>query len=118
MTMTPLAIGTSQHIKTAHTASYADPLTVQSGEPVTITDRFSEWQGWLWCLNRSGKGGWLPEELIDQQGTEGTVLQVFSTKELSVQVDELVTLQQFRNDWYWVTNRDQQSGWIPAECFS
>ena len=110
--------GSSVHVAARHKATYIEPLVVQAGEAVTVTDRDSEWKGWLWCLNAKGKGGWLPTDIVQHRDEDSMVTEDFSTAELSVNIDEVVILHQYKNGWFWVTNQDSQSGWVPAECLA
>ena len=96
-------------------AVYTDPLTISTGEELTIGERDSEWPGWIWCTNGAGKGGWVPERGIEQRGEVGVARYDYSAAELSVRVGEELTLHAEESGWFWATNRAGRSGWVPAK---
>lgn len=95
-------------------ATYLDPLTIQSGEALTLGKTDPEWPGWIWCTNRDGQSGWVPESYLERHGQKGIARYDYTAAELSVQANEELILHQFESGWYWATNQDGQSGWVPA----
>lgn len=93
---------------------YADPLTVHAGERVKLGKRDDEWPGWVWATNDAGQSGWMPERLIEAQGAAGTALRDYTAQELDVQVGDEVTLHELESGWYWATDGEGRSGWVPA----
>jgi hypothetical protein len=51
-----------------HGASYADPIEVAKGEPVSLTGREDIWDGhrWFWAVADDGREGWVPDDLITE----------------------------------------------------
>jgi hypothetical protein len=48
---------------------YTDAIVMQTGDPLTITEKESEWAGWVWCTNDNhDKSGWVPLEHLEQKG--------------------------------------------------
>ncbi len=92
---------------------YSDPLILRAGEVVTLGQRDTEWPGWVWCTNQEGKGGWVPEQYIEEHESGGTVRNNYTAVELAVGVGEEVRLGQRLNGWVWCTNANGQSGWVP-----
>jgi hypothetical protein len=102
-----------------HQMSYPDPLDVHAGETVTLDGREDPWDGhpewtYLWCINRQGKGGWVPADLIERAGDTGTLRSDYDTRELSVAAGEIVTVERAAYGWLWCTNAQGTSGWVPA----
>ncbi len=96
-------------------AFYTHPLTVSVGEELTI--RRGENQrgvGWVWCINRKGKGGLVPESYLERQGEVVTVRCDYASTDLTVHVGEALTLHKMESGWVWATNPAGQSGWVPA----
>lgn len=61
--------------------------------------RDDEWPGWVGCETQAGVGGWMPERLLDKTGC---ALNAYTARELTVQIDEELTVQ------------EAESGWVPA----
>jgi len=98
-----------------HQASYPDPLLVKTGDELIVGKQDSQWSEFVWCTNKNGKSGWVPEKHLDRQGERGVAQQKYSTAELTIKVGEMVTLENEDSGWYWVTNKTGQSGWVPME---
>ena len=62
------------HVVSAHESSFADPLMFRSGDELTISERETEWEGWLWCETVGGAGGWVPQSYVQHDGVRGTAL--------------------------------------------
>jgi hypothetical protein len=81
-----------------HQAVYPDPISMDAGEIVDISEKVDYWNGnlnwvWMWCRDRRGKSGWVPKAWIDvnTDGKTGTARYNYAATELTVAVgDELV----------------------------
>jgi uncharacterized protein YgiM (DUF1202 family) len=94
--------------------SYPDPLEVVEGEKVTVGERDEEWSGFLWCANPAGKGGWVPEDYVEPSGDVGVMRCDYTARELNISVGEELVLHKSESGWYWATNNEGESGWVPA----
>jgi len=118
--------------------THSDPLTMHAGQVLTLgrtaprrrgrtaprrrgrtaprrrgrTD--AEWPGWVWCTDADGKGAWVPQAYVRVQGSQGTALCDYTSRELSVRAGELLTLHLAESGWWWATNGAGDSGWVPA----
>ncbi len=100
-----------------HSASYPDPLIVGVGEKVRIVAKTSEWPGWTWCVNAANRGGWVPESyLMRKDDRHGVILTDYSAAELSVAEEEEILVAREESGWFWCTNQQGDSGWVPAQC--
>ena len=104
---------TSARVIAAWQVTYSDPLTLRAGEEVTVGKHDTEWPGWVWCTNRAGKGGWVPEQYIEEHGSEGAARYDYTAVELAVNVGDELLVGQRINGWVWCTNANGQSGWVP-----
>jgi hypothetical protein len=96
-------------------APYPDPIVVKAGDEVsTHRDEKTDLAGWVWCTNRAGQGGWVPEAYIDGQGDRGTMRCDYDAVELTVRVGERLTVHKAESGFLWVTNHAGQDGWVPA----
>jgi hypothetical protein len=96
-------------------SAYPEPFVVRPGEELAISERESEWSGWLWCTNRRGQSRWVPEAYVLRQGKMCIVLRDYDATELTVHVGEELIMGQVVSGWIWCTNQEGQSGWVPAE---
>lgn len=96
-------------------ASDPDPLIMRAGERLALGRRDSQWPAYVWCTNRQGKGGWVPEAYLDRHGEQGIARRDYSAAELSAAAGEQLVLEGEAGGWYWATAPSGQSGWIPAE---
>lgn len=93
---------------------YPDPITVSAGEQVHVGRDDGEFPGWKWCTASDGRGGWVPVELLSQEGNNATVLEDYSAQELAIKCGEEVIVEVARHQWLLVRNARQERGWIPA----
>jgi len=99
----------------AYQPSCLDPLVVAAGEALTITERETEWSGWLWCIDSRGKSSWVPEAYVTRRGEGAIANQDYDATELSVAVGEELTVHKAESGWLWCTNARGESGWVPAD---
>jgi len=101
-------------IKIEHRIEYPDPIRVAAGERVNVGREDAEFPGWKWCKASDGREGWVPVELLSNEGAETTVLQNYSAHELAVSPGEEVIVEESRHEWLLVRNALGECGWIPA----
>jgi uncharacterized protein YgiM (DUF1202 family) len=101
-------------VKRARAIQYSDPLAVAAGEKVIVGREDNEFPGWKWCKASNGREGWIPIELLSDEGAEAIVLSDYSARELAVQAGEEVTIEDMRHGWLLVRNLQGECGWIPA----
>jgi uncharacterized protein YgiM (DUF1202 family) len=96
-------------------AGYPDPISISAGQELAVGEKQSEWPGWLWCIDRDGKSGWVPEVYVERQDAVAVALCDYDAVELSVHAGEELILGTEESGWFWCTNRTGQSGWVPVE---
>ncbi|UCC21261.1 MAG: hypothetical protein JSV62_08285 [Promethearchaeota archaeon] len=92
---------------------YTEPLIITKGEIITIGEKDSEWTGWIWCTNKSGKTRWVPENYLEIEGKLGKMKQDYNATELSVKVGEELIIEKEEAEWFWVVNQQGKYGWVP-----
>jgi uncharacterized protein YgiM (DUF1202 family) len=96
-------------------APYADPIRVQAGDEITLDrSKTTDLVGWIWCTDRVGKGGWVPESHIEARGDTGTMRCDYDAIELTIRVGERLTVHKVESGFFWATNQAGQEGWVPA----
>jgi len=99
---------------------YPDPLTIQAGEPLQVSEKVDNWRGnpawpWVWCTDPRGKSGWVPPRLIETHGQTTLARYDYSAIELPANVGETLTIEHTENGWFWCANQRGQHGWIPID---
>jgi HAD superfamily hydrolase (TIGR01509 family) len=89
-------------------------MDVQAGEELTAGRWDDEWEGWIWCINRDGEGGWVPESYLEPSGEQWKAVRDYTTRELEIQPGQELALYELVNGWYWAEDENNQTGWVPA----
>jgi len=108
-------VQTKCRVTSAYQSPYSDPLVIRAGEELAIGEKESEWSGWVWCTNQSGKSRWVPEKYVQRRGDTALALRDYEATELTVSVGEELTMGEEESGWIWCTNQKGQSGWVPAD---
>lgn len=95
-------------------AAYPDPLSVRAGDRLTPGKRDDEWQGWVWCTNIEGKGGWVPESWLTTVEGGAVIRRDYTAAELTVTRGERLRVHATESGWHWASRADGQRGWVPA----
>jgi uncharacterized protein YgiM (DUF1202 family) len=96
-------------------APYADPIVVDAGDKITVdSNKKTDWVGWVWCTNRTGASGWVPEIYIERHGDTGRMRYSYNAIEMTIHVGEILTLHKAESGFFWATNQVGQSGWVPS----
>jgi hypothetical protein len=108
------------HVIQDYHADYPDPIVAQAGERIAVTELSGPWHErpdwvWIWCINQRGKGGWVPQTYIAQQGKTATLLCDYSAHELEAQTGTMVTVERAESGWYWCQNQQGEHGWLPID---
>lgn len=105
-----------------HRSTYPDPIRLRPGDELLVADPaeapHSEWSGWLWCTDPSGRRGWVPEQFLRLDGSRATACCDYDATELTVAAGEALVPGREVNGWTWCTNRQGDSGWVPSANLS
>ncbi len=107
---------TTYRVVKPYQSAYPNPIILKQGETVTTSTRQTDWPGWVWCTTASGESRWVPDVYLEQPGRQAVMRCDYNPIELSVQVDELLTVCEQVNGWAWCININHQQGWVPLEC--
>ena len=94
-----------------HQASYPYSLELRVGEKVKISNRKEN--GWVWCINKEGKGVWIPERYLERKEHIGIMKVDYNSIELNVGIGERLRLIKEESGWIWCTNQNGENGWVP-----
>ncbi len=108
--------GATRRVLCEHRASYPNPVTLAKGEVLRLSGRSELWDGylWLWAVDGSGREGWVPDSLPDNEGPLARAIYDYSAMELSVAVGDLLFAMEERHGWAWCRNGSGQEGWVPV----
>ena len=97
-----------------YVAQYPDPIAMVPGDVVQVGKFDPEYPGWVWTTSkRTGKSGWVPEESLAIEGTQGRASRAFTAQELTVSAGEAVTIVEELLGWAWVEAGPSRKGWVP-----
>ena len=101
---------------------FLDPISLQGGETLIVSEKVDYWNDnpewvWLWCTDERGKSGWVPKNAIDfdADGKTGTARYDYSARELSVAAGDEVVVERKESGWFWCTDQQGRSGWVPVD---
>jgi hypothetical protein len=100
-----------------HKPLYEDPISLEAGQKLAVTEKKEDWQGWtwVWCKGEDGRAGWVPDSYLIQK-LDGYVISCdYDARELAVEEGETVLVQRFESGWAWCSNLRGESGWVPEE---
>ena len=103
-----------------HTASYADPIALRAGEPLTLSGREDVWEGhrWLWAVAVDGREGWVPDSLPRASGKGHVAAWDYAAIELTCAAGERLTLLRESHGWAWCRKGDGCEGWLPLRILA
>lgn len=104
----------------SHRTEFPDPITLKSGEPLSVGERYEGpegWEDWYFCTTPSHAGGWVPRQCI-AQGADGTAraAEDYCARELDVDAGEVLVGTRALNGWLWCHRPGQtpaDAGWVP-----
>jgi SH3-like domain-containing protein len=100
-----------------HKSEFHVPLMAKKGEIVEGQEKETEWEGWLFCRNRSGIHGWVPKSYLESVSESGRfqLLRDYNARELTVDQGQEVIVLDEESSWAWVRTLLGEEGWIPIE---
>lgn len=98
--------------------SFPDPLVARAGTRLRFERKESEWEGWLWCWDPSGRSGWVPESWLSLDDGTCVLQRDYTAHELSVTEGELVTGMFPESGWVFGVKANGEQGWVPLSHLS
>ena len=96
-------------------AMYRIPLTVVAGDELALGQHDVEWPGWVWATDKTGHSGWAPESYMLVKDRTGRMLRPYTGRELSVDVGEVLRVEDEESYWLWCVNAKGDKGWVPEK---
>ena len=105
---------TTCRVKAGYHAVYPEPIIVRAGEALVVGKEDPEYPGWIWCTDRNGKSGWVPDDCIEHTGGSAKARYDYAATELSASAGEKLIITEEKGGWAWCINGSGQSGWLPV----
>ncbi len=99
-----------------HQASFSEALVFSIGDILSVEERETVWDGWIWCVNEEGMGAWVPESFVERRGVMCTALRDYDSTELTVHAGDILEASEEANGWLWCRDREGRQGWVPVLC--
>lgn len=96
-------------------ATYSEPIQVEVGGRVRLTDREDDWEGhtWLWAISDAGLEGWIPDSIVHVSETGAVAKEAYSAMELSCVLGEVLLGEKETHGWVLCHATNGSSGWVP-----
>jgi len=96
-------------------ATYADPIRLESGDPVHLTGRQDNWDGhiWLWARSDSGLEGWIPDCIIGQGNSGPYAKEEYTAVELTCDAGQVLFGEKETHGWVYCRSAEGCAGWVP-----
>ncbi|MHA1110794.1 MAG: SH3 domain-containing protein [Promethearchaeota archaeon] len=99
-----------------HISEFKQFLTLTKGDIVNCIEKPTPWEGWVYCPEFNGVGGWIPKSYLElQDHNQYMVLRDYNSFEMNVEINEEVFILEETSGWAWVKNKLGKKGWIPLE---
>ncbi|WIY58825.1 SH3 domain-containing protein (plasmid) [Bacillus arachidis] len=99
-----------------HESNYPNPISLKKGEIIKIENKYEgpeNWDNWVYCYTKETEG-WVPEQIINNEGKSAFVLEDYIAKELNVEEREIISEIKELNGWLWCQRKtNDEKGWLP-----
>ena len=91
------------------------PLVAPEGTILEVLRRNDgQYTHWFVCKSAQGIEAFVPEELLEIDGSSGKLLSDYSSWELDVQTGEVLERLQEMGGWIWAKTSEGEYGWVPT----
>lgn len=99
-----------------HQSNYPMPINFYQGDELKLGELDTEFSGWIRVTTANDNQGWAPVQYIDftEGESQGIANHNYTAKELNTTLNEVLSVKQELNSWYWVENALGVAGWVPA----
>lgn len=94
---------------------FPNPLKIRKGDQVQLIEKESEWPGWIWCISKNGKEGWIPKSYLKIQDNHANMVEDYDATELTAKVGEEFVIKEEESGWFLVSGKEGRKGWIPIK---
>jgi hypothetical protein len=99
-----------------HKPETKDFILGTTGVLLVYERRETIYPGWIWCTDEHGNHAWVPEAYVSVVGETCVLTRDYDSRELEVEVGEMVQVLETESGWAWVLNDEGRNGWVPLDC--
>ncbi|WP_227355622.1 SH3 domain-containing protein [Haladaptatus salinisoli] len=104
-----------RRVAEAYESAYPEPIRVSEGDELTIEERATKWEGWLWCIDTTGREGWIPDAYVERRDGRWIGLEDYVARELTVELGDTLASHVTVAGWEWCEKPTGETGWVPSE---
>ena len=99
----------------AHVIPERPPLSLASGDVVTVGRRDSDGPAFVFVTTARGSG-WVPSRYLSADAGRAVVETPYNTTELATRSGEIleVVVRDDESGWLWCRSTDEREGWVPS----
>ena len=98
-----------------HKSDFPNPLVLKKGDIIKLSDKKTNFIGWVWCTSSDRNSGWIPENYIEKTENGCRLTVDYNASEMDVEVGEKLIILSEESQWVWCQNGKNQEGWVPLE---
>ena len=98
-----------------HYSEFPNPLKLLKGERLSIGDKKTAFKGWIWCTTESGNSGWVPENFLKRNKSQGIMNVDYDATELTAIKGERLSVLSEESQWLWCVDNKNRKGWVPRQ---
>jgi hypothetical protein len=98
-----------------HAIPERPPLTLASGDVVTVGRRDGDWPAFVFVTAPQGSG-WVPSRHLSADAGRAVVQTPYDTTELATRSGEILEVidRDDESGWLWCRSTDGREGWVPS----
>jgi len=99
----------------AHAIPERPPLSLASGDVVTVGRRDGDWPAFVFVTTAHGSG-WVPSRYLSADAGRAVVAMPYDTTELATRSGEILEVvdRDDESGWLWCRSADGREGWVPS----
>jgi SH3 domain-containing protein/variant SH3 domain-containing protein len=99
----------------AHAIPERPPLSLASGDVVTVGRRDEDWPAFVFVMTAQGSG-WVPSRYLSASAGRVVVETPYDTTELATRSGEILEVidRDDESGWLWCRSTDGREGWVPS----
>jgi Variant SH3 domain len=99
----------------AHAIPERPPLSLASGDVVTVGRRDADWPAFVFVTTAQGSG-WVPSRYLSTDAGRAVVETPYNTTELATRSGEILEVidRDDESGWLWCRSTDGREGWVPS----
>jgi hypothetical protein len=99
----------------SHAIPERPPLSLASGDVVTVGRRDGDWPAFVFVTTARGSG-WVPSRYLSADTGRAVVVTPYNTTELATSSGEILQVidRDDESGWLWCRSTDGREGWVPS----